>query len=207
MTAQNFTKGNVAFDHSQTRENLMRAFAGESQARNRYTFAASQAQKEGLAAVAQIFTFTAGQELAHAKVFYDFLRELSGQTIAVDGAYPVDLPPDTLGLLNAARHNEYQEFEHDYPRFARIAREEGFDFIGSRFEHIARIEQAHGDRFGALADLLEGGKLFDSGEKTAWMCLNCGEIVTASLAPNQCPVCDHERGYFIRLELAPFTRG
>ena len=128
-------------------------------------------------------------------------------TIAVDGAYPVDLPPDTLGLLKAARHNEYQEFEHDYPRFARIAREEGFDFIGSRFEHIARIEQAHGDRFGALADLLEGGKLFDSGEKTAWMCLNCGEIVTASLAPNQCPVCDHERGYFIRLELAPFTRG
>ena len=207
MTAQNFTKGNVAFDRSQTRENLMRAFAGESQARNRYTFAASQAQKEGLAAVAQVFTFTARQELAHAKVFYGFLKELSGQTLAVDGAYPVDLPPDTLGQLKAARHNEYQEFEHDYARFAQIAREEGFDLIASRFELIAQIEKTHGDRFGALADLLEEGRLFDSGEKTAWMCLNCGEIVTASLAPGQCPVCSHGQGYFIRLELAPFTRG
>ena len=156
--------------------------------------------------MAQIFTFTAGQELAHAKVFYDFLRELSGQTIAVDGAYPVDLPPDTLGLLKAARHNEYQEFEHDYPRFARIAREEGFDFIGSRFEHIARIEQAHGDRFGALADLLEGGKLFDCGEKTAWMCLNCGRSSPPLWRPTSAR-CATMSGVLIRLELAPFTRG
>lgn len=207
MTAQNFTKGNVDFAKSQTRENLMRAFAGESQARNRYTFAAAQARREGLEVVGQVFTFTAAQEQAHAQVFFNLLKELSGQTIRVDGTYPVDLCPDTLGQLKAARHNEYQEFEHDYAAFAQTARQEGFDLIGGRFEMIARIEKVHGDRFGQLADLLEGKKLFDNGEETAWMCLNCGQIVTASMAPNLCPVCSHDQGYFIRLDLAPFTRG
>ena len=197
MTGQTFTKGNVAFDKSQTKDNLMRAFAGESQARSRYTFAASQAKKEGLAGVSQVFAFTASQELAHAKVFYKFLAELSGRTISVDGTYPVDLQADTLGQLRAAQHNEYQEFEHDYAHFAQVARQEGF----------AQIEKVHGDRFGSLADLLEGRKLFDNGEQTAWMCLNCGQIVTATAAPQLCPVCSHEQGYFIRLELAPFTKG
>ena len=206
MAEQNSTKGNIAFALSQTRENLMRAFAGESQARNRYTFAACQAQKEGLAAIAQVFRFTASQEQAHAKVFYDFLQELSGQTISVDGTYPVDLCPDTLGMLRAAQHNEYQEFENDYARFAQIARQEGFDLISRRFEMIRQIEKAHGDRFGLFADWLEKQKLFDNGTQTAWMCLNCGEIIYASMAPNQCPVCSHEQGYFIRLELAPFTQ-
>ena len=207
MTGQTFTKGNVAFDKSQTKDNLMRAFAGESQARSRYTFAASQAKKEGLAGVSQVFAFTASQELAHAKVFYKFLAELSGRTISVDGTYPVDLQADTLGQLRAAQHNEYQEFEHDYAHFAQVARQEGFDLIAARFEMIAKIEKTHGDRFGSLADLLEGRRLFDNGEQTAWMCLNCGQIVTATAAPQLCPVCSHEQGYFIRLELAPFTRG
>ena len=192
MTGQSFTKGNVAFDKSQTKDNLMRAFAGESQARNRYTFAASQAKKEGLAVVSQVFTFTAAQEQAHAKAFYKFLQELSGQTISVDGTYPVDLYPDTLSQLKAARHNEYQE---------------GFDLIGARFEMIAKIEKTHGDRFGLFADLLEGNRLFDNGEETVWMCLNCGQIITATAAPQLCPVCSHEQGYFIRLNLAPFTKG
>ena len=207
MTGQTFTKGNVAFDKSQTKDNLMRAFAGESQARSRYTFAASQAKKEGLAGVSQVFAFTASQELAHAKVFYKFLAELSGRTISVDGTYPVDLQADTLGQLRAAQHNEYQEFEHDYAHFAQVARQEGFDLIAARFEMIAKIEKTHGDRFGSLADLLEGRRLFDNGEQTAWMCLNCGQIVTATAAPQLCPVCSHEQGYFIRLDLAPFTRG
>ena len=207
MTGQSFTKGNVAFDKSQTKDNLMRAFAGESQARNRYTFAASQAKKEGLAVVSQVFTFTAAQEQAHAKVFYKFLQELSGQTISVDGTYPVDLYPDTLSQLKAARHNEYQEFEHDYAHFAQVARQEGFDLIGARFEMIAKIEKTHGDRFGLFADLLEGNRLFDNGEETVWMCLSCGQIITATAAPQLCPVCSHEQGYFIRLNLAPFTKG
>lgn len=207
MTGQTFTKGNVAFDKSQTKDNLMRAFAGESQARSRYTFAASQAKKEGLAGVSQVFAFTASQELAHAKVFYKFLAELSGRTISVDGTYPVDLQADTLGQLRAAQHNEYQEFEHDYAHFAQVARQEGFDLIAARFEQIAQIEKVHGDRFGALADLLEGKTLFGDGTQTAWMCLNCGHIVTAGLAPNLCPVCSHGQGWFVRLDLAPFTRG
>ena len=207
MTGQTFTQGNVAFHQSQTRENLMRAFAGESQARTRYAFAAAQARKEGLEGVAQLFAFTAGQELAHARVFYKFLAELSGQTVPVAGGYPVDLPPDTLGQLRAARHNEYQEFRHDYAQFAQAARQEGFDLIAARFEQIARIEQAHGDRFGALADLLEGGTLFGDGSERAWTCLNCGHTVTAGLAPSLCPVCSHGQGWFVPAELAPFARG
>ena len=118
---ENMTKGNLDFRDSRTRENLMRAFAGESQARNRYTFAASQARKEGLEVIARVFEFTADQERAHAKVFYDLLKSCAGETIGIDGTYPVDICPNTLGLLRAARHNEYQEWEADYRAFSSIA--------------------------------------------------------------------------------------
>ena len=201
----NITKGNVDFLKSQTRENLMRAFAGESQARNRYTFAASQAKKNSLTVVSKVFEFTAEQERAHAKVFYDFLTDIAGKTVTVDGSYPVDIYPDTLSLLRAAQHNEYQEWEHDYAAFARIAHEEGFDLIGHNFEMISGIEKTHGDRFGLFADLLEQDKLFADDREVAWLCLNCGQIVHASVAANVCPVCRHGQDWFIRLELAPFT--
>ncbi|MDE6261614.1 MAG: rubrerythrin family protein [Oscillospiraceae bacterium] len=204
---QNYHKGNVDFMDSRTRENLMRSFAGESQARNRYTIAASAARKEKLEVVARVFEFTANQELAHAKVFYDLLLPSAGQNIAIDGNYPIDLSDKTLDLLKAARHNEYQEFEHDYAAFAEIAHKEGFDLIGGQFELIAQIEKTHGDRFGLFADLLEQEKLFNSDGETLWMCLNCGEIIKASLAPQVCPVCRHDRGYYIRLDMAPFTSG
>ena len=190
---------------SVTKENLLRAFAGESQARNRYTFAASAARREQLEAVARVFEFTAGQERAHAKVFYDLLLPSAGQNIAVDGNYPIDLSDKTLDLLKAAQHNEYQEFGHDYAQFAETAHREGFDLIGGQFELIAQIEKTHGDRFGLFADLLEQGKLFNSDGETLWMCLNCGEVIKASLAPQVCPVCRHDRGYYIRLDMAPFT--
>ena len=190
---------------SETLKNLMRAFAGESQARNRYTFAASAARREQLEAVARVFEFTAGQERAHAKVFYDLLLPSAGQNIAVDGNYPIDLSDKTLDLLKAAQHNEYQEFGHDYAQFAETAHREGFDLIGGQFELIAQIEKTHGDRFGLFADLLEQGKLFNSDGETLWMCLNCGEVIKASLAPQVCPVCRHDRGYYIRLDMAPFT--
>ena len=197
-----------AFLHSQTRENLMRAFAGESQARNRYTFAASAARKEKLEAVARVFEFTADQERAHAKVFYDLLLPSAGQNIAIDGNYPIDLSDKTLDLLKAARHNEYEEFEHDYAAFAEIAHREGFDLIGGQFELIAQIEKTHGDRFGLLAELLEKGTLFgEDNHQEVWMCLNCGEIITASLAPQVCPVCRHGQGYYVRLDMAPYTAG
>ena len=144
-----------AFLHSQTRDNLMRAFAGESQARNRYTIAAGIAHKAGLAVVEGIFLFTADQEKSHAKQFYRQLADLGGQTVKVDGTYPVDIYSDLLDYLRAAQHNEYQEWEHDYAAFARIAHEEGFDLIGHNFEMISGIEKTHGDRFGLFADLLE----------------------------------------------------
>ena len=205
---QNYHKGNVDFMKSKTRENLMRSFAGESQARNRYTIAASAARAEKLEVAARVFEFTADQEKAHAKVFYDLLLPSAGANIAIDGNYPVDLSDKSLDLLKAARHNEYQEFEHDYAQFAKIAHEEGFDLIGGQFELIAKIEKVHGDRFGMMADLLERGTLFgEDNHQTVWMCLNCGEIITSSLAPQTCPVCRHGQDYFIRLDWAPYTAG
>ena len=203
---QNYHKGNVEFMESRTRENLMRSFAGESQARNRYTFAASAARKEKLEVVARVFEFTADQERAHAKVFYDLLLPSAGANIAIDGNYPIDLSDKTLDLLKAAQHNEYQEFEHDYAAFAETAHKEGFDLIGGQFELIAQIEKTHGDRFGLFAGLLEQRALFGrEDQETLWMCLNCGEIIRASLAPQACPVCRHGQDYFIRLDMAPFT--
>lgn len=188
------------FNQSETRMNLMRAFAGESQARNRYTFAAGLARKQELVVVEQAFLFTADQERAHAKVFYNQLERCAGQTIRVDGTYPVDLSPDLLAQLKAARHNEYQEWEHDYTGFAKVAKEEGFEEISHYFSQIARIERIHGDRFGRLAELLEGGRLFTAEGECKWMCLNCGHVVDASIAPAVCPVCRHAQGYFVRWE-------
>lgn len=199
----NFTKGNVDFAGSETMHNLMRAFAGESQARNRYTFAASLARGKGLPVISRVFEFTAEQERAHAKVFYDLLKTQSGQTISIDGTYPVDIFPDLLSHLKAARHNEYQEWEHDYAEFSRIACGEGFELIGKQFAMIADIEKTHGDRFGRFADLMEKGELFMQADETSWICLNCGQIIHASAAPGECPVCRHGQGYFVRLDMAP----
>lgn len=194
----------VEFRSSETRENLMRAFAGESQARNRYTFGAEQARKEKQQAIAQVFLFTAEQELAHAKVFYQHLKELSGETIRIDGGYPVDLADNLAELLRMAQHNEYEEHDDVYQRFGDKAKEEGFLQVASSFYMIAEIEKRHGDRFGQLAEWIEQNKLHISDIKTGWMCLNCGHIYEGEEVPERCPVCHHDRGYFIRLELAPF---
>lgn len=196
----------ITFEESETRLNLMRAFAGESQARNRYTFAAGMAKKKNLQVIQGVFLFTASQEEQHAKVYYNLLTELSGQNLKVDGTYPVDIFPDILQHLRAAQHNEYQEWDHDYKRFAEIAKEEGFAEISHIFSGIADIEKTHGDRFGHFADLLEQDKLFVSDVECKWMCLNCGQIVDATMAPAICPICKHPQGFFIRLEMAPFAR-
>ena len=192
--------------HSETLQNLMRAFAGESQARNRYTFAADLCRQQKLYALESIFLFTADQEKAHAEVFYQHMKSLSGQTISIDGSYPVDETNDVLQLLRRAQHNEYEEFDPVYPAFAATAREEGFAAPASSFEQISRIEQTHGNRFGFYADLLEQGKLFVSDVSCGWMCLHCGHILDAKEAPKQCPVCHHDQGYFLRLELVPWGR-
>ena len=192
------------FAQSETRLNLMRAFAGESQARNRYTFAAGLARRKNLYVLESVFTFTADQERAHAKVFYNLLEQVSGQNLQVDGTYPVELFPDILDHLRSAQHNEYQEWDHDYAGFSRTAQEEGFPEIAHIFSMIAGIEKTHGDRFGKFAELLEQDKLFVSDVQVKWMCLNCGQIIDATMAPAVCPVCKHPQGYFIRWEMAPF---
>ena len=195
----------VNFKTSETKLNLMRAFAGESQARNRYTFAAQQAKEQKLHVVEAVFTFTADQEKEHAQVFYNHLKEMAWETIQIDGGYPVDISQSVLELLRFAQHNEYEEHDPVYQAFGDKAMEEGFPKIAASFHQIAKIEKVHGDRFGRLADLIEQNKLFISDVECAWMCLNCGHIFTGKEAPQKCPVCEHDRGFFIRLELAPYT--
>lgn len=194
----------VNFAESETKVNLMRAFAGESQARNRYTFAASEARKNGLQVVEQVFLFTAGQEKEHAEIYYNHLKELAGDTVFIDGGYPVDLHDNVLDLLKSAKHNEYEEYEDAYPKFGDKAKEEGFPKIAASFYQIAKIEKTHGDRFQRLAELLEQGKLFVSDVETGWMCLNCGHVFNGKEVPEKCPVCDHDKGYFVRLSFAPY---
>lgn len=193
------------FKESETKTNLMRAFAGESQARNRYTFAAGQAKKQGLYVIEHLFKFTADQEQEHAQVFYEQLKELAGENIEADGAYPVDINPNISELLKMAQHNEYQEHDDVYRHFADVAQKEGFGSAAAKFRMIAEIEKLHGDRFGVFAQLLESNQLFVSKVETKWICLNCGHVQEGTEAPMKCPVCDHEQGWFVRLELAPFT--
>ncbi len=193
------------FNNSQTKVNLMRAFAGESQARNRYTFAAAQAKEQDLHVLHLLFTFTADQERAHAEIFYNHLSSLAGNTVHIDGGYPIDINASLLALLRSAHHNEYEEYGDAYPNFAAVAEEEGFTAVASSFRQIAAIEKTHGDRFAAFADLLEQGNLFVSDVSCKWMCLNCGHICEGTEVPEACPVCHHNKGYFIRVALAPYT--
>ncbi len=190
----------IAFKDSETKDNLMRAFAGESQARNRYTFAASQAKKNGLHVISAIFGFTASQEKEHAEIFYNHLKEMAGETIFIDGGYTVDISEDVSQLLRMAQHNEYEEHEPIYKTFGEKALEEGFNKIAASFLQIAEIEKVHGDRFGKYAKLLEEGKLFVSDVEVEWMCLNCGYVYKGKEAPEKCPVCQHNQGYFIRVD-------
>lgn len=193
------------FKNSETKENLMRAFAGESQARNRYTFAAGEARKQKQQAIAEVFLYTANQEKEHAEIFYRHLKELAGENICIDGCYPVDLTDDLAGLLRMAQHNEYEEHDDVYKKFGDKAKEEGFFEAASSFQMIAEIEKYHGDRFGKFAEWLETNRLHVSDVRTGWICLNCGYIYEGERAPEKCPVCDHDQGYFIRLELSPFA--
>ena len=194
----------IQFKDSQTKVNLMKAFAGESQARNRYTFAAEEAREQGMYAIQEVFLFTANQERAHAERFYDLLKGLSGETIDICGTFPVDKQDTVEGLLEAAQHNEYEEADDVYINFGDTAKEEGFMEVASAFYQIAEIEKIHGDRFGQLAEMLKNGTYFETKESEKWMCLNCGHIHTGKKLPGVCPVCRYEKGYFIPLELAPY---
>ena len=191
----------VDFKNSNTRVNLMRAFAGESQARNRYEFSASQAKKEGLQVIEKVFKFTADQEKEHAKIFYKHLRSLAGSTVDINGGFPIDLYDKTLDLLKSAQHNEYEEYDPVYKSFGDEAEREGFTDVAKSFYNIAKIEKIHGDRFGKFIDLMQSNKLFISDVETGWICLNCGHIYRGKNVPESCPVCQHARGYFVRVEM------
>ena len=191
----------MEFRESRTRENLMRAVAGESQARNRYTFAAHAARSAGLNWVERVFRLTADQEREHAELFIKHLAQCEGENIHIDASYPVENIAWTLDrLLRSAQHNEYEEAHSVYPSFAQIAREEGFPAVAATFEQIAAIEQSHGDRFGQLAQRAEEGRLFECDHEVPWLCLNCGHVHYGTQAPGVCPVCKHAQGYFVRVE-------
>ena len=186
----------VDFSKSKTRENLMRAFAGESQARNRYTIAAKQASRDNLYSISQIFLFTADQERAHAEVFYELWRGQTEQTIEICGGYPVNLAENVTDLLKSAVHNEMQEFEDVYPEFAKIAKEEGFDKIAYLFEAVGKIEKEHEERYRKLLENLENGSVFEKDGEVYWICQNCGHIHKGKTPPKVCPVCAHPQSYF-----------
>ena len=192
----------VNFSESKTKENLMRAFAGESQARNRYTVAAERAEEEGMLTIADVFLYTADQERAHAERFYELLKGLSGETVHIDGSYPIDQQDSLEGLLRAAEHNEHEEYADVYQAFGDTAKEEGFHEAASAFYQIAEIEHIHEKRFGELAEMLETNTYYNSDNVSKWMCTNCGYIHEGQLAPKVCPVCRHVQGYFIPYTLA-----
>lgn len=194
------------FNESQTRVNLMRAFAGECQARQRYYQAALTAEQQKLVALGRMFRFTAEQEERHAIVFFHLLKDAAGQNIDISAGYPADVFTELQQLLDAAARGEEQEFSTVYPDFARIATDEGFTEAAAKFKMIAEIENAHRKRFDYYARLYREDKLLRSDDtQERWICLNCGHIHTGSEPPRQCPVCSSEQGYFIREAEAPFT--
>lgn len=192
----------VNFSKSRTKENLMRAFAGESQARNRYTIAAERAEEGGMLTIADVFRYTADQERAHAERFYGLLKDLSGETVHIDGSYPIDQQDTLPELLRAAEHNEHEEYADVYQAFGDTAKEEGFLEAASAFYQIAEIEHVHEKRFGALADMLGSNMYYHSEQVSRWMCTNCGYIHEGQAAPKVCPVCRHEQGYFLPYAMA-----
>lgn len=181
---------------TKTAENLMKAFAGESQARNRYTYYASAAKKEGYVQIANIFTETAENEKEHAKVFMKFLlADFNGDTVNINASYPVAYG-DTKANLLAAAAGENEEWTELYPTFARIAEEEGFPQIAAAFRNIAEVEKHHEARYKKLAENIEKETVFKKDEKVLWKCVNCGYIFEGEGAPKVCPACLHPQGYF-----------
>jgi rubrerythrin len=178
---------------TQTEKNLLKAFAGESQARMRYDYFAKQARKEGLVQIAEIFTETALNEKEHAKRFFKFLE---GGMVEVTATYPAGKIGTTLENLKEAAEGENEEWTDLYPAFSKIAQEEGFTEIASAFATIAKVEKAHEERYKKLYNNLEEGKVFQSNDAIIWKCLNCGYLHEGTSAPEKCPACLHPQSYF-----------
>ncbi|MDQ7033202.1 MAG: rubrerythrin family protein [Desulfonauticus sp.] len=178
---------------TRTEKNLLTAFAGESQARNRYTYFAKQAKKEGYVQVALIFEETANQEKEHAKRLFKYLE---GGEVEISAVFPAGVIGSTLENLKAAAAGEQEEYEQMYPEFAKIAEEEGFSEIAAVFRAIAVAEKQHGKRYLELAKNIEQGLVFKKQEEVRWRCLNCGYVHSGTEAPTKCPACDHPQAYF-----------
>lgn len=178
---------------TKTEQNLLKAFAGESQAKNRYEFFAKQARKEGLEQIAALFEETAINERAHAKRFFSFME---GGMVEITASYPAGKVGTTLENLQAAAEGENEEWTELYPEFAAIAEEEGFKQIATVFKTIAKIEKHHEERYRTLYNNLEEGKVFEREGKVTWKCRVCGFIHESARPPKKCPACEHEQAFF-----------
>jgi len=178
---------------TQTEKNLLKAFAGESQARNRYIYFAKVAKQEGFIQIASLFEETAVQEQSHAKKFFRFLE---GGDVEITATYPAGKIGTTAENLKAAANGEQEEWETIYPMFAEIAEIEGFHKVAIAFKMIAKVEAEHEKRYRKLLANVESGKVFQKDEKVKWQCTKCGFVSEGTKAPDKCPACDHPQSYF-----------
>jgi rubrerythrin len=178
---------------TKTEKNLLAAFAGESQARNRYTYFASAARKEGFEEIANIFTETAENEKEHAKVYFNYLE---GGDVEILASYPAGMIKDTRSNLEAAAAGENLEWTTLYVNFAKIAKEEGFLDIANSFTQIAKVEKFHESRYRKLAANIANGEVFKKKTVVRWHCINCGYIFEGTEAPKECPACKHPQAYY-----------
>ena len=178
---------------TKTEQNLLKSFAGESQARSRYTFFASVAKKEGYEQIAGVFMETAEQEKEHAKKFFKYLE---GGMVEITASYPAGIISTTAENLKAAADGENEEWADLYPEFAQIAQEEGFPQIANTFRQIAKVEAEHEARYRKLLERVETGKVFERDEEIEWQCRNCGYVLKGKKAPMKCPACEHPQAYF-----------
>ncbi|MGG7177735.1 rubrerythrin [Clostridium paraputrificum] len=182
---------------TKTAENLMKSFAGECQARTRYTYYSSVAKKEGYVQISNIFMETAEQEKEHAKRFYKFLKEdFVDEAIEIQASFPVSFHQETAKNLKAAAAGENEEWTDLYPTFAKVAEEEGFPEIAQAYKKITEVENFHERRYNKLLKNIEDGKVFKKDEVVLWKCNNCGYIYEGEEAPLACPACIHPQGYF-----------
>ena len=178
---------------TKTEQNLLKAFAGESQARNRYTYFASMAKKEGFEQIAAVFLETAEQEKEHAKRFFKFLE---GGMVEITASYPAGMISTTAENLAAAAAGENEEWTELYPEFARIAEEEGFKKVATAFKMIAKVEAEHEARYKTLLERVLADKVFERDEEIEWQCRNCGYVHKGKKALENCPACDHPKAHF-----------
>ncbi len=183
----------MEFKGSKTEKNLLAAFAGESQARNRYTFFAGQARKEGYEQIAAIFEETSDNEKEHAKLFF---KHLQGGEVEMTAAYPAGIIGPTSGNLMAAAAGEKLDWGTLYPNFADLAEKEGFPMVAATFRAIAKVEAHHERRYLRLLESVGQNKVFKKEQPVKWKCRNCGFVLEAGEAPDKCPVCSHPRSYF-----------